>query len=105
MAENQQADIEVQRDMSQEKQQNCPELPSPGEASAFKSLAWLDRYLAIWIFLAMVVGILLGNFVPRTEEVLDKGRFVGVSIPIGMWYLLHKQFAFRHYRTLADFAI
>lgn len=49
----------------------------------FKSLGWLDRYLAAWIFLAMLIGIILGNFAPRTEDVLDKGRWVGVSIPIG----------------------
>lgn len=52
-------------------------------ASAFKSLGWLDRYLFVWIFLSMAVGILLGNFVPNTAEALQKGKFVGVSVPIG----------------------
>jgi arsenite transporter len=52
--------------------------------SAFKSLGWLDRFLAVWIFLAMVVGIILGNFVPSTGPALEKGKFVGVSVPIGM---------------------
>lgn len=52
--------------------------------SAFKSLGWLDRYLFIWIFLSMAIGILLGNFVPHTAEALQKGKFVGVSVPIGM---------------------
>jgi arsenite transporter len=52
-------------------------------ASAFKSLGWLDRYLFIWIFLSMAIGILLGNFVPNTAEALQKGKFVGVSVPIG----------------------
>lgn len=52
--------------------------------SAFKSLGWLDRYLAVWILLAMIVGVLLGNFVPEAGPSLDKGKFVGVSIPIGM---------------------
>ena len=33
------------------------------KASAFKSLGWLDRFLAVWILLAMIVGVLLGNFV------------------------------------------
>lgn len=52
--------------------------------SAFKSLGWLDRFLAVWIFLAMVIGILLGNFVPETAIALQKGQFVGVSVPIGI---------------------
>jgi hypothetical protein len=51
--------------------------------SAFKNLGILDRFLAVWIFLAMAVGIILGNFVPSTERDLRKGSFVGVSIPIG----------------------
>lgn len=54
------------------------------KVSAFKSLGWLDRFLAVWIFLAMVVGILIGNFVPHVTESLEKGKFVNVSVPIGM---------------------
>lgn len=53
--------------------------------SAFKALGWLDRFLALWIFLAMAVGIILGNFVPSTGPSLQKGKFVGVSVPIGTW--------------------
>ena len=53
------------------------------KTSAFRSLGWLDRFLAVWIFLAMLVGILLGNFVPAVGPALQKGEFVGVSIPIG----------------------
>lgn len=51
--------------------------------SAFKSLGLLDRFLALWIFLAMLIGILLGNFVENVGPALQKGKFVGVSVPIG----------------------
>lgn len=51
--------------------------------SAFKSLGLLDRFLAVWILLAMVVGVLLRNFVPKTATALEKGEFAGVSVPIG----------------------
>jgi ACR3 family arsenite transporter len=54
------------------------------QVSAFKSLGWLDRFLALWIILAMAIGIILGNFVPSTGPALEKGKFVGVSVPIGM---------------------
>jgi arsenite transporter len=56
---------------------------SQAKQSAFKNLGILDRFLVLWIFLAMVIGILLGNFVPNTGPALQKGTFVGVSIPIG----------------------
>lgn len=54
------------------------------KSSAFKSLGLLDRFLALWIFLAMAIGIILGNFVPNTGPALQKGKFVGVSVPIGL---------------------
>ncbi|KAK6449510.1 hypothetical protein FP744_10005760 [Trichoderma asperellum] len=44
--------------------------------SAFASLGLLDRFLAVWIFLAMAVGIILGNFVPSMSPALEKGTFV-----------------------------
>lgn len=67
-----------------EKQQQPGEAPEPDrKASAFKALGWLDRYLAVWIFLAMAAGILIGNFAPDVDEILQRGRFVGVSVPIG----------------------
>ncbi|KAL7942070.1 sodium bile acid symporter family domain-containing protein [Trichoderma barbatum] len=56
--------------------------------SAFKSLGFLDRFLAAWIFLAMAVGIILGNFVPNISTALQKGEFVGVSVPIAVGLLV-----------------
>ncbi|CAD0114059.1 unnamed protein product, partial [Aureobasidium uvarum] len=60
----------------------------PDKVSAFKGLGWLDRFLAVWILLAMAIGILLGNFVPQTGEALQKGQFVGVSAPIAVGLLV-----------------
>jgi ACR3 family arsenite transporter len=56
--------------------------------SAFKSLGLLDQFLALWIFLAMVGGIILGNFVTNTGPALQKGKFVGVSVPIAVGLLV-----------------
>lgn len=56
----------------------------PDNVSAFKGLGWLDRFLALWILLVMAIGIILGNFVPNTGPALQRGRFVGVSVPIGL---------------------
>ncbi|OBT65748.1 arsenical-resistance protein [Pseudogymnoascus sp. 23342-1-I1] len=56
--------------------------------SAFKSLGLLDRFLAVWIFLAMAIGIILGNFVDNVGPALQRGTFVGVSIPIAVGLLV-----------------
>ena len=60
-----------------------PSTSSDVHTSAFKGLGWLDRFLALWILLAMIIGVLLGNFVPNVGPALQRGEFVGVSIPIG----------------------
>jgi ACR3 family arsenite transporter len=53
------------------------------KVSVFKNLGLLDRFLAVWILLAMAIGIILGKFVPNTGPALQRGKFVGVSVPIG----------------------
>ena len=53
------------------------------KSPVLKGLGWLDRLLALWILLAMIIGILLGNFVDSVGPALHRGELVGVSIPIG----------------------
>ncbi|KAJ4031981.1 arsenicals resistance [Fusarium oxysporum] len=36
----------------------------------------------------MAIGIILGNFVPETGPALQKGKFVGVSVPIAIGLLV-----------------
>ncbi|KAJ5625050.1 hypothetical protein N7510_001359 [Penicillium lagena] len=71
-----------------EKQKGNEPEETAAKQSAFKSLGWLDRFLAVWIFLAMAVGIILGNFVENVGPALQKGKFVGVSIPIAIGLLV-----------------
>ncbi|MCJ1229140.1 hypothetical protein MMC12_005805 [Toensbergia leucococca] len=71
-----------------EKQREEPPLSPKAKDSAFKSLGLLDQFLALWIFLAMAIGIILGNFVPSTGPALQRGRFVGVSVPIAVGLLV-----------------
>ncbi|KAH7170123.1 sodium bile acid symporter family-domain-containing protein [Dactylonectria macrodidyma] len=72
----------------QPKEQTITAWTESKHTSAFKSLGWLDRFLAVWIFLAMAVGIILGNFVDGIGETLEKGKFVGVSVPIAVGLLV-----------------
>ena len=71
-----------------EKQAENP-TKAPEKVSAFQSLGILDRFLALWIFLSMLIGILLGNFVPDTGPALQRGKFVGVSVPIGAFCIAY----------------
>lgn len=57
--------------------------PTSKKQSVYKGLGWLDRLLVLWILLAIIIGILLGNYVPSVGPALQKGKFVQVSVPIG----------------------
>lgn len=68
--------------LSNEEKQEDPKTVQSNK-SVYASLSWLDRLLALWIILAIVIGILIGNFVDGAEEALQRGKFVQVSVPIG----------------------
>ena len=75
-------------DMDPEKQRpDGDESPNATKTSVYKNLGWLDRFLAVWIFLAMAIGIILGEFVSNVGPALQKSTFVGVSVPIGKFNL------------------
>ncbi|KAL7783914.1 sodium bile acid symporter family domain-containing protein [Trichoderma afarasin] len=82
-------DIEAQQtDSDDARQIDGDNVQQKRSFSAFASLGLLDRFLAVWIFLAMAVGIILGNFVPSMSPALEKGKFVGVSVPIAIGLLV-----------------
>lgn len=56
--------------------------------SVYHQLGWVDRFLALWILLAIVVGMLIGNYVNNVGETLQKGEFLGVSVPIAVGLLV-----------------
>ena len=51
-------------------------------------LSTLDKYLAIWIGLAMVTGLLLGRWVPGIADALDIITIGSVSLPIAVGLLV-----------------
>ncbi|KAI9810595.1 MAG: hypothetical protein M1827_006157 [Pycnora praestabilis] len=61
--------------------------PTP-DVPPLKGLSFLDRFLVVWILLAMALGIILGNLVPSTGPALQRGQFVGVSVPIAVGLLV-----------------
>lgn len=58
------------------------------EQAVLERLSLLDRFLPVWILLAMAAGLLLGRLVPATQDVLDAVSIDGTSLPIAIGLLL-----------------
>lgn len=56
------------------------DLPAP--AGVARRLSFLDRYLTVWIFLAMGLGVALGSLAPGVTTALDRLSVGTTSIPI-----------------------
>lgn len=49
-----------------------------------KKLGVFEKYLTLWIAICIVVGLLLGRFLPSFGQHLDSLKFAQLSIPIGV---------------------
>ncbi len=67
-----------------------------------KRLSFLDEFLTLWIFIAMVVGIGLGYLIPELADALDSVKLFGVSLPIavGLLVMMYPPLAKVHYDEL-----
>ena len=69
-------------------------------------LSWLDRFLPLWIFLAMVVGVILGAVVPGIKDVFNALSIGTVSFPIaiGLLWMMYPVLAKVKYEQLGKVA-
>lgn len=56
-----------------------------------KGLGLFERYLTVWVALCIIVGILIGQFIPIIPQTLNKFEYYNVSIPVAVliWLMIY----------------
>jgi arsenate reductase len=77
-----------QRAMSTTPTRTPPTQKAPEEAPVASRLSVLDRFLPVWIAVAMALGIGLGRLAPGLNATLDHVQVAGTSLPIAIGLLV-----------------
>ena len=54
-------------------------------------IGFFERYLTVWVIICMVLGVLIGKFIPGIPDFLNKFEYANVSIPIAIliWLMIY----------------
>jgi len=76
------------------------------KAGVVEKLSTLDRFLPLWIFLAMAIGVGLGYVYPNIAKISDSMRIDTVSLPIavGLLWMMYPVLAKVKYEELGKVA-
>ncbi|MEI0698267.1 ACR3 family arsenite efflux transporter [Brachyspira intermedia] len=56
-----------------------------------ESISFFQKYLTLWVFICMIIGVLISKFLPIIPNTLNKFEYANVSIPIAIliWLMIY----------------
>ncbi len=65
---------------------------------------FFQKHLTIWVIICMIIGVLIGKFLPFIPEYLNKFEYVNVSIPIAIliWIMIYPMMMKVDFKSVKD---
>lgn len=56
-----------------------------------RGISIFQKYLTVWVIICMIIGVLIGKFLPQIPEFLNRFEFAKVSIPMAIliWIMIY----------------
>lgn len=61
------------------------------EKEKLQGIGFFERYLSVWVALCMVVGVIIGVYLPGIPKLLSQFEYENVSIPVAIliWLMIY----------------
>lgn len=69
-------------------------------------MGYFEKYLSVWVALCIIVGIVIGQWIPAVPETLGQWEYANVSIPIAVliWLMIYPMMLKVDFRSVKNIA-
>ncbi|HBB29490.1 MAG TPA: arsenical-resistance protein [Clostridiales bacterium] len=69
-----------------------------------QGIGFFEKYLTVWVILCMIIGILIGKFIPSVPNFLGKFEYANVSIPVAIliWLMIYPMMMKVDFKSIKD---